>query len=260
MSASEQGGVGTATGLQPLIGKHVAVTGGASGIGRATAEVVSAWGAAVSILDVDDTAIEVARGLEGSGRRAAFWRTDVSTETDVAEAMDHAVASFGQLDALVHAAGVMAGQRTLVTEVALDSWRSVIDVNLTGAFLVCKHAARWMVRHRCGVIVLVASQGGVTSTSGSLSYGASKAGVHALAATLHHQLSTYGIRVHDICPGRIDTSLMRQSLAEGVANGADPAWAKEIEQDLANAEGVAKVIAFACSPDASYLRGTLVTH
>lgn len=236
------------------------VTGGAQGIGRATAQLACSRGAAISILDVDPGGAELVEELRAVGGRAEFQKTDVSHEADVREAFAQATHRLGAPDCVVHAAGMMAGQQTLITELTVNDWHKVIEVNLTGCFFVCRAAVSYMLPRSRGVIILVASQGGVTSVSGSLPYGASKAGMHAFAETLAQQVAKSGIRVHDVCPGQIDTALMRDSLAQGIARGSNRDWAQGIERRLGSPEGVGSVIAFACSDEADYLRGTLETR
>jgi len=243
---------------------RVMVTGGASGIGRATALLLARQGASVLALDVDVEAgaalhAEAAELCAPGDVRLAFRRTDVSIEHEVQDAVADARVRLGGLDALVCTAGIMRGQGQAIGAFEASTWEQVMDVNLTGTFLAVKHASAPMLDQGSGVIVLVSSKAGVSVGSGSLAYGASKGGVHGLALTLDRQLGASGIRVNEVCPGDVDTPLYRRSLQEALANGADPAW---VEGQLARAttpESIAQLIAFLASDAAAAVRGTIFT-
>ncbi|WP_431875982.1 SDR family NAD(P)-dependent oxidoreductase [Micromonospora marina] len=242
-----------------LADRRVVVVGGASGIGRATVTAAAAAGAAVAVLDADTAGAESAAA---QARAAGAWArargVDVTVEAEVADAFDAVAAELGGVDAVLHVAGVMRGQGLDVRDVPLDLWARVIAVNLTGPFLVAKHAARHLTRGD-GVLVLVGSKAGVQSGSGSVPYGASKGGLHGLALTLTRQLGPQGIRVHALCPGDIDTPLMRRSLDEARANGADGGRVSAIEAALGRPEEVASVLVLLASPVSAGLAGTVWT-
>ncbi|MBM7086302.1 SDR family NAD(P)-dependent oxidoreductase [Micromonospora sp. WMMD734] len=254
-------GVGT-PGTAPaglLAGRRVVVVGGASGIGRATVAAAAAAGAAVAVLDADAVGADTAAAqVRDGGGRACAHRVDVSVETEVAEALDAAAADLGGIDAVLHVAGVMRGQGLDVRDVPVALWAQVIAVNLTGPFLVAKHAARHLLPHG-GVLVLVGSKAGVQTGSGSVPYGASKGGLHGLALTLARQLGPQGIRVHTLCPGDIDTPLMRRSLSEARANGADGGRIAAVEATLGRPEDVASALVLLASSASAGLTGTVCT-
>jgi NAD(P)-dependent dehydrogenase (short-subunit alcohol dehydrogenase family) len=243
---------------------RVVITGGASGIGRATGLLLARQGASVLALDVDadaGAALEAeATADQGPGAgRLAFRRTDVSQEDDVRDAVAEARDALGGLDALVCTAGIMRGQGQAVGSFEAATWDLVMDVNLRGTFLAVKHASGPMMEQGAGVIVLVSSKAGVSTGSGSLAYGASKGGVHGLALTLERHLGPSGIRINEVCPGDVDTPLYRRSLQEALANGADPAW---VEGQLARATtpgSIAQLIAFLVSDAAAAVRGAIFT-
>ncbi|WP_422755666.1 SDR family NAD(P)-dependent oxidoreductase [Micromonospora sp. WMMD708] len=242
-----------------LAGRRVVVVGGASGIGRATVAAAAAAGAAVAVLDADaDGADTAATQVRATGGRACAHRVDVTVETEVAEALDAAAADLGGIDAVLHVAGVMRGQGLDVRDVPVALWAQVIAVNLTGPFLVAKHATRHLLPHG-GVLVLVGSKAGVQNGSGSVPYGASKGGLHGLALTLARQLGPQGIRVHTLCPGDIDTPLMRRSLSEARANGADGGRIAAVEAALGRPEDVASALVLLASPASAGLTGTVCT-
>lgn len=239
-----------------LAGRRVVVVGGASGIGLATVQAVSAVGGAVAVLDRDgDGASAAAAGARASGVPASAHAVDITDEDQVAQAIDDAAAELGGIDAMLHIAGVMAGQGLDIREVSPQLWAKVIAVNLTGPFVVAKHAARHMIPAGDGVMVFVASRAGVVSGSGSIPYGASKGGLHGLSLTLARQLRPYGIRVNTLCPGDIDTPLMRRSLDEALANGIDSGRLDDVRAGLGRPEHVARLLAMVASPAADGLDG-----
>jgi len=243
---------------------RVMVTGGASGIGRASALLLARQGASVLALDVDADAgaalaAELARSPGPGDGRLDFRCTDIAIEHEVRDAVDDVRARLGGLDALVCTAGIMRGQGLAVGAFEATTWGRVMDVNLTGTFLAVKHATAPMLEQGHGVVVLVSSKAGVSTGSGSIAYGASKGGVHGLALTLERQLGPLGIRVNEVCPGDVDTPLYRRSLQEALANGADPAWVEEQLARGTTPEAIARVIAFLASDAAAAVRGSIFT-
>lgn len=243
-----------------LARRRVVVVGGASGIGLATVEAVGAAGGAVAVLDRDgDGASAAAASARADGARASAHAVDITDEEQVAQAIDAAAADLGGIDALLHIAGVMAGQARDVREVSEQLWAQVLAVNLTGPFLVAKHAARHMIPAGGGVMVFVASRAGVVAGSGSIPYGASKGGLNGLALTLARQLRPYGIRVNTLCPGDIDTPLMQRSLDEARANGLDSGTVADVRAHLGRPEDVARLLATVASSAADALDGIVFT-
>ncbi|MFG3700502.1 SDR family NAD(P)-dependent oxidoreductase [Micromonospora sp. NPDC047620] len=243
-----------------LAGRRVVVVGGASGIGLATVHAAAAAGAAVAVLDADgDGAAGAAAAARRTGASASARRVDVTVEAEVAAALDDVAAEWGGIDAVLHVAGVMRGQGLDIREVTAELWAQVIAVNLTGPFLVAKHAMRHLTPGT-GVLVLVGSRAGVQNGSGSVPYGASKGGLHGLALTLDRQLRPQGIRVHTLCPGDIDTPLMRRSLDEARTNGTDAGRVAEIEAALGRPEDVASALVLLASPVSDGVVGTVHTR
>jgi NAD(P)-dependent dehydrogenase (short-subunit alcohol dehydrogenase family) len=244
-----------------LDGKRILVTGAATGIGRATAIRVASDGARVAAFDIEDaSASATLAAIEEAGGSARYWHVDVTDEPGVSAAVDEAAEWMGGgIDALLHLAGILKGAGLDITKVDDAIWDPVIDVNVKGSYLVSKHVARYMKEQRSGVIVLTSSGAGVLGGSSSYAYGASKGGTHGLAMTLDGHLSKFGIRVHDMLPGELDTPLKVAATEEVLRNTGDRAGYERTMANLASPDGVAAVIAFLASDDADYVRGSIRT-
>jgi NAD(P)-dependent dehydrogenase (short-subunit alcohol dehydrogenase family) len=244
-----------------LMGQVVLITGAGNGVGRAAALMAASRGATVLCVDRDEVSMaETAELIAAAGRGVAHYRiAEITSEDKISRAIDELVAlAKGRLDAVLHVAGIMRGQRVPLSDLTLDTWTEVIVTNLTGAFLVSKYAVARMDPERMGVVVLVASRSGITVPSGSLAYGASKGGIHGYAMSLEKQLSNTSIRVHTVCPGDVDTPLMRKSLEDALENGADPAEIAKIRESLGTAEEIASVLVHLIDPAAWGFSGTVM--
>lgn len=243
-----------------LQGRRIIISGGASGIGRATALKSSASGAEVAVVDVDPEAgRSLVRDGQGDAGRVVFIPADVSAEAQITAAVAAAIAALGGVDVVIVAAGIMRGQLADLADHDTAMWDQVIDINLKGAFLVAKHAGMAMLAAGHGVIILVGSKAGHSVGSGSFSYGASKGGIHGLALALDRHLGPQGIRINEVCPGDVDTPLYRRSVQEGVGHGGDPAVADALLRNATSPDEVADVLVFLASDAASAVRGTVFT-
>ena len=197
-----------------LAGRVAAITGGASGMGRAMALRFLAEGAFVVVADFNDESISaVANDASAAGFGVDRMRTlhvDVSAEDDVAAMVALAVRAFGALDILCNNAGI-GGAFGPITELTVDDWDETFHVLVRGVFLGCKHGARQMLlQGGGGSIINTASVAGITGGSGPLAYSAAKAAVINLTRAAALELAPQRIRVNAICPGAIDTPLLRQ--------------------------------------------------
>jgi len=251
-----------------LSGKRILVTGVATGIGRAVALKVAAAGAKVAGFDVDRTK-GTATMAEAGAAATRFWQVDVTDEAAVVRAIDESAQWLGGLDVLLHVAGVIHGVMADIDDLTTDIWTKVIDVNLTGSFLVAREAARIMKRAGRGAIVLTASGAGVTGGSASIPYAPSKGGVHGLTMVLAMHLAKYGIRVNDVCPGKVDTPMVAAGREQVLRHtGRRPAPPLPdgsgspflYEGGLSSPDGVAEVYAFLASDMADYVRGSIFTR
>jgi NAD(P)-dependent dehydrogenase (short-subunit alcohol dehydrogenase family) len=236
-------------------GRRALVTGGASGIGRATASLLRQRGAEVALLDSRSDALAAAAAEMGA--RAALV-VDVRDETAVEHALDEASAALGgPPELLVTAAGIYRIEALLAT--SGESWDEVLSINLRGTFLVARAAARRLAaRKRPGAIATLASMAafGADAREPSGAYSASKAAVLALTRQMAVEWAPLGIRVNAVCPGVIDTPMLRL-MDDPVAGRAYLESAVPLGR-LGQPEEVAAAIAFLLSDDASYLTGAAI--
>ena len=242
----------------PLAGRRALVTGSATGIGRATVKRLAADGAAAVVNYVGDhaPADEVVAEIERAGGSAVAIEADVSNEKQVAAMFEQAKAELGgPVDLLVNNAGIEK-PFTLV-DMPLDEWNKVLSVNLTGAFLCSREAARALLAAEApGVIVNVSSVHEVIPWPQFSHYCASKAGMKLFGQTIARELAPHGIRVVMIGPGAIATPINREVLE-------DPEKRREIEEEIpwgrmGEPEEIAGAIAWLAGPEAEYVTGATV--
>jgi len=184
-----------------MAGKNVLITGAATGIGRAAAELMVAEGGRVVIADINE---EAARGLVSTlGTAAHFVRCDVTRETEIEALLGEAVARLGRLDVLVNNAGMITHKA--VTDIDVDLWDRVFAVNTRSAFLAAKHAVPHLRAAGGGSIVNMSSMAGLRGAAGLSVYSASKAAINGLTVSLALELAPERIRVNAVCPGWVDT-------------------------------------------------------
>lgn len=241
--------------MQRLQGRTTIVTGAASGIGRATAILFAQHGAAVVCVDRAPEIEATAEAIRKAGGRALALNRDVSKEADVEEFTQAAVKEFGGLDVCYANAGISGGLLSL-DELDVEVWQRVLDVNLVGAFLTVKHAARVMVRQKRGSIICTASVAGIRSGAGGIPYSASKAGVISLVKTVANQLAGTGVRINAICPGLIETGMTKPLFERARERGTDHKIGQlNPLRRAGRPEEIASVALFLASDDASYVNG-----
>jgi NAD(P)-dependent dehydrogenase (short-subunit alcohol dehydrogenase family) len=188
--------------------KVALVTGGASGIGRATALLFASSGAAVSVVDLDEAGgAAVAREITGAGGRALFVNADVSSAADCQRAVERTVAALGGLDILFNNAGII--RRASVLETSEQEWDRVMGVNVKSVFLMSKYAIPVMAEAGGGVVINTASGWGLAGGKNAASYCASKGAVVLLTKAMALDHGPQNIRVNCICPGDTDTPMLR---------------------------------------------------
>lgn len=246
---------------QRLADLHIVVTGGGSGIGRASALRLARDGAAVMVADLRGSLAEETAALIGdAGGRAAAMRCNVADEADVVATMAAARSHFGPITGLFANAGT-AGVGW-IHETRLEDWQRVIDVNLTGIFLCAKHALPDMLARGSGVVVTTGSIASVVIGGGgsAASYAASKGGVLQLTRQIAVDYGARGIRAVCVCPGPIRTGLGQHAREDRAETGDRmPRSPFRIPADrAAEPEEVAGTVAFLFSDDASFITGTPV--
>lgn len=239
--------------------KVAVVTGAAAGIGRAVALRLASEGAQVAVLDRDRAAADgTAHDIRAGGGAARAFGTDVTSPDDVRAAFEAVVEEFGGVDVLVNNAGVV--RYGAVPEFSVDDWDLVIDTNLKGTFLTAKYAIPAMRARGGGAIVNTASTQAFASQPTVAAYSASKGAVVAMTRTMALDHAADGIRVNCICPGSVETPMLRYG-AEYFFDQRDPAdtmreWGgMHPIGRLIQPDDVARVVAFLASDDASVITG-----
>ncbi|MCR4268852.1 SDR family NAD(P)-dependent oxidoreductase [Nitratireductor sp. ZSWI3] len=232
--------------------RAVAITGGASGIGLATAALLVQRGFAPWLLDLKAEALgEACASLELPAGRGIVC--NVADEASVAAALER-VAACGRLVGVVNSAGI-AIDRPMV-ETSVEDFRRIVDVNLTGSFIVARAAARiWLARGETGSIVNISSISGMRGNKGRSAYGASKGGVNTMTMVMANELGPRGIRVNAVAPGPIDTPLARQVHTQDVR----AQWNERVPlRRYGTTAEVAGAVAFLMSEDAGYVNGQVL--
>lgn len=201
--------------VRSLNGKVAVVTGAASGIGRATALAMAERGADLAICDIDEAALGEAAGeVEARGSKALAVRVDVSDPDQVRELADRCYAEFARADIVVNNAGIGVGGP--LVDIPLEEWNTIIGINLKGVVHGCHFFAPRMIEAaRPGHIVNVASMAGYVPMPGMTAYSATKYGVVGISECLRGELAPYEIGVTAICPGMINTPIVRSSRMYG---------------------------------------------
>ena len=232
------------------------VTGAGAGIGRATAELFAEEGASVVVAELhEEAAQEAASSIEASGGRALAIAADVSLGNDARKIVDATLERFGTVDVLVNNAGVEL--KKSVEETTEQEWDHILATNLKSAFLMSKCVIPILKQKRRGTIVMNSSVGYFIAAPNSAAYGASKAGMMALARGMALELAPYNVRVNAVCPGVIDTPMNERNLIRA----ADPeamrrSWFEVTPLNrLGKPLDVAKAMLFLASDDSDFVTG-----
>ncbi|WP_433474065.1 3-oxoacyl-ACP reductase [Spirillospora sp. CA-142024] len=235
--------------MQRLEGRVAVVTGGAGGIGLATARRFAQEGARVVVADLDETAGKTAADeLDG-----LFVKVDVTVEDEVTALFRTVHDAYGRIDVAFNNAGISPPDDDSILETGLDAWKRVQEVNLTSVYLCCKHVIPYMLDQGKGSIIntasFVAKMGAATS---QISYTASKGGVLAMSRELGVQFARQGVRVNALCPGPVNTPLLRELFAKDPERAARRLVHVPVGR-FAEASEIAAAVAFLASDDASFI-------
>ena len=237
-------------------GKVALVTGGASGIGRATAIAFGRGGAKVAVADLNEGAAETARLINGDGGDASFYKCDVSSAVQVKELIDRVVASRGRLDCAVNAAGI-EGKAAGVTNDTEENFDAVIAVNLRGLWLCLKHEITQMLKQGGGAIVNLSSIAGIIGSPRSSAYCASKHGVIGLTRSAALEFAKSGVRVNAICPGGVDTPMMERIYTQVPKMRTATPQSHPLAR-MADPSEIAAAAVWLCSDGASFVTGCVM--
>jgi len=239
-------------------GRLALITGGASGIGAATARLFSKNGYNVAIFDVDEKGRRVAEDLAARDARSKFLGCDITEESEVRKNVAVLRREYGRIDVLLNIAGV-----ALIKPIEETTWRDykkIVDINLGGTFLMCKHVAPIMKAQKNGAIINIASVSAYAGQPFRGIYSATKGAILSFTKSIAWELAPYNIRVNCISPGLIETPLFRKNLRiESSIRGVSP---EELEarkkadqafKRFADPKEVAAVALFLASDDASFV-------
>ena len=239
--------------------KVIVVTGGGSGIGQATAREFAQHNGAVAIFDRNaDAGRKTVEGLRSQGHTAEYFAVDLAAGDQVERAVEAAAARMGGIDVLVNNAGIQRyGTATSTSE---EEWDEVLNANLRSAFLASKHAIPHMTRRGGGSIIITGSVQSVTAQRNSMAYVVSKHALLGLTRSLALDYAPDNIRVNCVCPGAIDTPMLRwaASLDENPDRVVEACHRLSPMGRMGRPEEIARVIAFLASDLASYITGSAI--
>jgi len=246
-------------------GKVALVTGGASGIGAAVAELLAREGASVAVTDVDQLkGPEVVAGIRKAGHEAVFLHHDVTSEPRWVEVVTEVEKRYGRLDILVSNAGIGIAVPS-ITEMSLEDWRRQTAINLDGVFLSVKHCLPVMRKTGGGSIIMMSSLAGLRGAPGLSGYCATKGGVRLFAKAIAMECASFGdgIRVNSVHPGIIDTPIWGKIPTEAAGGGTnapiDPEERAKLAAPLGRAGQAAEIasgVLYLASDASSYVTGT----
>jgi NAD(P)-dependent dehydrogenase (short-subunit alcohol dehydrogenase family) len=235
--------------MQRLQDRVAVITGAGSGIGLASAKRMAAEGARIVAVDINEEAGKQA-AAETGGR---FIAADVASEDDVKRLFDEVAAAYGRIDIAFNNAGISPPEDDSILTTGIDAWRRVQEVNLTSVYLCCKYVIPHMQATGKGSIINTASFVAVLGAATSqISYTASKGGVLAMSRELGVQFAREGIRVNALCPGPVNTPLLRELFAKDPERAARRLVHVPMGR-FAEADEIAAAVAFLASDDSSFI-------
>lgn len=234
-----------------LQGKVAVITGGASGIGAATAKLFVSEGAKVVLVDLNEEKGKAFEAeLKALNADAVFVKANITSEEEVANIFKQTIEVFGKVDVVFNNAGI--GRVFPSHELEYAEWRNTVNVDLDGVFLVAREAIREMLKSGGGSIINTASMYGWVGSPGSAAYNAAKGGVINLTRSLALEYAEQNIRVNSLCPGFIDTPIIPEESKQALASMTPM-------KRLGQAEEMAKAVLFMASDDSSFMTGNSLT-
>ncbi len=235
-------------------GKKALITGSGSGIGKALALMLADMGADIVVNDVsEENGKETVAEVVAKGRNAIFSDANVVKEPEVEQMFNSVIETFGRLDILVNNAGIT--KDALLSEMSVEQWDQVMEVNLRGVFLCSKYAVQMMSQKNRGKIINISSASGLMGNVGQVNYAASKGGVVAITKTLAKELARFNITVNAVAPGYIRTPMTNtvpEKVEKFIINQIPLGRAGEATE-------VASAIAFLASDMADYITGHILS-
>jgi NAD(P)-dependent dehydrogenase (short-subunit alcohol dehydrogenase family) len=245
--------------LKRLEGRRAVVTGGGSGIGKASALRLAREGASVLVVGRSANTEETVEAIKADGGVAQGMVTDASIEDNVAEIVRRCVRELGGLEVFFANIGV-TGTNTPLFEQSVDEWMDVYRLNTVSAFLAIKYAGPHMTARGYGSIILTSSAASLRANAGAISYSASKAAVNSLAQTAANALAGTGVRVNAVLPGLVETQLTRKVFEDARARGVEGKLGHVTPlKRPGRADEIAAAVAFLASDDSSYVDGQLIS-
>lgn len=235
------------------------ITGAATGLGKAMAEALAEAGSHIVIADMNKSAAEqTAEELRRKRVEVVAVEADVRSEADAARVVEQSLERFGRIDVLVNNAGIVRNAKA--EEMSLEDWRAVLDINLTGVFVMSQAVGREMIRKQSGSIINISSMSGIVANTPQCqsAYNASKAGVIALTKSLAGEWAPHGIRVNTIAPGYMRTELTRKFFEDG--GGMTERWMQMTPMGRpGNPEELGGIVVYLASDASSFATGGVFT-
>ena len=245
--------------MKRLEGRRAVVTGGGSGIGKASALRLAREGASVLVVGRSANTEETVEAIKAEGGAALGMITDASLEDNVAEIVRRCLRELGGLEVFFANIGV-TGTNTPLFEQSVDEWMDVYRLNTVSCFLAIKHAGPHMTAQGYGSIILTSSAASLRANAGAISYSASKAAVNSLAQTAANAFAGTGVRVNAVLPGLVETQLTRKVFEDARARGIEGKLGHVTPlKRPGRAEEIAAAVAFLASDDSSYVDGQLIS-
>lgn len=194
------------------------ISGGADGLGKGIAERIGAEGGKLALLDIDSVMLEqTAAELKSKGYAVSTQQVDISSEEQVKNALETVVDTFGKIDVMVNSAGIVGPTSTFIVDYKVEDYDRIYAINLRGAFLMTKHAIKFMEKNQYGRVLLIASIAGKEGNPFMVGYSSMKAGVIGLVKSIGKEYATSGITVNGLAPALIKTRMNENTSTEQLA-------------------------------------------